>query len=449
MTAHDPASKIGVIRTLVQVRADDPLPILGPLSRDPDPAVRAEAVAALYIGGKRAAPFVAEALADPDEAVRARAVDSVARLELAEHGADLLALVTSDPSTRVRERAALGIGLLRVSGGDAALLAACRGTQPPEVLASAVLAIGAYEGESMVGRIAAMVDDAPVRATLQQRLRDDAEYRLLGRRLRQSRHLELRALAASSREGMQAELTEAMRSTLDAPERVRLVAGLRAFQGERSRDALLGILRGDPSAEVRAAALAAVSPMLSGESLVAAARIAVADPSPAMRKAGVTLLDQADAARTLPIVLRALRADESPTVLEEIAARADQSFDAFADTARELVHEAAHAVALARVARYMHHRSVARLLPPLAASPSPVVRGALAELWIARPDLVTPELIDGLAADPVTAVRRQAARAAAAAQRYDVLAGMVADPDADAPRARPAARERSVAECPE
>ena len=434
VASHDSASKIALVRTLLQVRAEAPLPLIGPLTEDPDPAVRREAVAALGLLGNGAAPKVTAALDDPDSAVRAGAVDGTARLQLVDQGPKLLGLLANDPSPAVRERAALAIGLLAVPGGELALRAAGRGDQPPEVRAASTLALGAFEGESMVGEIAAMADEAPVRAIIQSRLSDDPEYRLLGQRLRQSRSLELRALAASTREGLEQELADGVRSTLDAPERVRLVAGLKAFQGERSRDALVAVLRGDPSAEVRAAALEAVAPMLSGEALLDAARLAVADPSVMVRQQGITLLDQADSSETMPAMLRALRADEEPTVLKGIASRAEQSFEGFARAARDLMGSDRHAMVLARLMAEIHHPGLAQLLPPLGLSPSPVARGALAELWIARPDMVDAALLESLARDPVTAVRRQAARAAAMAGRHDVIASMVGDPDADTRR---------------
>ncbi|MGE5091028.1 MAG: HEAT repeat domain-containing protein [Bacillota bacterium] len=435
VAGHDSPSRIALIRTLLQLRVEAPLPLIGPLAGDPDPAVRREAVAALGSLGSGAAPLAITALDDPDDAVRASAVDATLRLGLADQGGKLVRLLQHDPSPRVRERAALAIGLLEVPGGDTALLMAGRGTdQPPEVRAAAALSLGAFDGGSMVGEIAAMADEGPVRALIQSRLHDDAEYRLLARRLRHSRSLELRALSASTREGVEEELAEGMRSTLDAPERVRLVAGLKAFQGDRSRNALLGVLRGDPSAEVRAAALAAVTPMLSGDDLLAAARLAVADPSLMVRQQGIALLDRADASETMPAMLRALRADEDSSVLQEIATRAEASFDTFAGAARDLMGSDRHAVVLARVMASIHHPDLTHLLPPLGRSPSPVARGALAELWIARPDLVDGDLLEALARDPVTAVRRQAARAAASAGRHDIIASMVADPDTDTRR---------------
>ena len=434
IAGNDSASRIALIRTLRQVRAEDPLPLIGPLAGDPDPEVRREAITSLGTLGDAAAPAAITALDDPDAGVRARALDAIVRLRRADQGPKILQLLAGDPSPEVRERAALATGILEVPGGESGLVAAGRSDQPAEVRAAAALALGAFEGESMVGEIAAMADEGPVRALIQARLRDDAEYRLLGQRLRQSRSLELRALAASTREDMAHELAEGMRSTFDAPERARLVAGLRAFHGERSRDALLAVLRGDPSAEVRAAALAAVMPMLEGEALVSAARTAVADPSVLVRRQGIALLDRADAGETLPALLRSLRPDEDPAVLREIAGRAQGSFEGFASAAAPLLESERHLPTLTRVLAQIHHPGVAALAAPLGRSASPAARGALTALWLERPDLADGEQLAALTRDPVTAVRRQAARAAAVTGREDLVAAMAADPDPDTRR---------------
>jgi hypothetical protein len=62
------------------------------------------------------------------------------------------------------------------------------------------------------------------------------------------------------------------------------------------------------------------------------------------------------------------------------------------------------------------------------------VREAVAELWHHRPDVADPISIEALTADPVIWVRRTAAGAAAAVQRYDLLDRMTQDPDAEVRR---------------
>src|SRR5439155_7401566 len=100
-----------------------------------------------------------------------------------DQGPDVLALLLADPSPRVRERAALATGLLRVAGGETALRTVCHRPEPLPVRAAASLATGAFEQESIVARVVEMSDEAAVREHLRERLGDDAEYRLLGRKL--------------------------------------------------------------------------------------------------------------------------------------------------------------------------------------------------------------------------------------------------------------------------
>jgi HEAT repeat protein len=57
------------------------------------------------------------------------------------------------------------------------------------------------------------------------------------------------------------------------------------------------------------------------------------------------------------------------------------------------------------------------------------VREAVAEVWRQRPEVIDPESLEALAADPAVVVRQAAAGAAAAAQRYHLLDRMTQDPD--------------------
>ena len=435
LAGGDTASALGLVPVLARLPAPFAARLLTPLSRSPEPPVRAAAITALAGSADAgdAPEIAAGALRDPDERVRAAAIDAGVRLGAGDAAA-VLELLGRDPSPLVRERAALAVGLLQPAGGEEALLEASDAGQPLEVRAAAVLALGAYGNESMVARVAAMSDDAAVRAVLQERLRHDAEFRLLGARLRHSRSLELRALAAMSRDRMETELADGMRSVLDARERIRLVAGLRAFQGERSRTALLQVVRGDPSPDVRAAALGAVAGMLDADALGVVARRALGDPSLSVRRSAVSLFERLPAGEALPALLQSLRADDDPAVLQSVAAQAAGSFDTVVDIVLADGAEGREAVVAAQIARYVDHPGVARLLEPMARSSAPPVRAALADLLATRPEIASEPLVTALAADPVVEVRRHAARAAAAA-RYDApLAAMAGDPDADVRR---------------
>ncbi|HET8650861.1 MAG TPA: HEAT repeat domain-containing protein, partial [Gemmatimonadales bacterium] len=274
----DVAGKLGLINALADNSSDASAPTIMRMVEDPSPAVRSAAIQALArIDDEDAAARARRALADPDAGVRAAALDTLVRLQDAASEPDLRERLAADPSPLVRERAALAVGLFAEPGGAPALLDACRTDQPAAVRAAAVLALGAYHDESIVARLLELSDETTVRRVLQQRLRDDPEFRLLGERLQQSHHTELRALAAQNRDAMELSLAEGTRSALDIAERMRLVSALRAFQGERSRSALLHVVRSDPSSDVRAAALQAVADMVPPETLLRALQRALGD----------------------------------------------------------------------------------------------------------------------------------------------------------------------------
>jgi HEAT repeat protein len=433
--SRDTAGKLGAIHAFARQHAPALKGMLLRLAQDADPAIRA-AVAAAWaeIGGPEAAGPLMASLADPDETVRATAAEGVGRLGLAQAAERLLGLLRHDPSSRVGERAALAIGLLQGAGGEPALVAACRDQRPVEVRAAAARAAGAFVQQSIVARIVEMPDPAAVREHLRIRLAEDPGYRLLARRLSQAHHLELRALGALSEEETSASLAEGMRTLLEAGERIRLVSGLRAFQGERSRTALLQAVRGDPSPEVRTAALTAVADLLDLEDLLRVATRAQDDPSVLVRRAAIGLFARVAPERAFPALFGAARADDDPAVLAAVAEVAERGFPGFAAFARALPADGDAAVLLARAARYLHHPELPRLLPPLARSGAPEVREAVAALLRHQPGAAQPGMLEALAADPAGATRREAAGAAAVAGRWDLLERMSDDPDAEVRR---------------
>jgi len=426
----DSESKLAVVRTVSQLRASNGAALLAVLWRDPDPAVRTATAEALgRLGGGEAVRLLVQGLSDPGDGVRAHAVDALARSNGLEAGPGLLALLGSDPSDRVRERAALATGLLRTPGGEAALLEAGREGASAEVRAASLLALGGYEQESMVGRLVEMTDDRALRELLAERIRHDAGYRLLAQRLGASRHVELQALAATTREEMETSLAEGLRGALEPAERLRLVGGLRAFQGGRSRDALMQVVRSDPNPGVRAAALTAVAGMVDAAELERAAVRALSDPAAAVRHTAVGLFARLSPERALPSLIKLLRPDdEDPVVLQAVAAQAEGAFDTFVDLTLGLGSGGTELVTVSKVARHIQHPRLHTLLPPMAESRAPEVREALARLWSQRPDLIDAGLLARLAQDPVVAVRVAVAAACAVGGRTDGLAALAADP---------------------
>lgn len=430
-----PAERIGFARALSDAPVAGARGVLSQLVRDPEAEVRARAIAAIgRLGGAESKDLVREALADPADEVRAAALTAVIRLRDHERSPEIRALLVQDPATSVRERAALAAGLLDLADTEQQLVQAVASSNDPPLQAAALLALGALGHESMAGRLGDLADGDAVREALQERLRHDPEYRLLGRRLRQSHSLELRALASLSRDEMQQQLAEGVTSVLDPAERKRVVAGLRAFQGERSRSALLQTLRSDPSPDVRAAAMAAVRDMLEPAELLVTARRALGDPSLVVRRAAVEFFRDVPAPEALSALIATVRAGEDPSVLKGVAEQAEQEWDTFVDLALGSGAGGREAVVVTQVALHMSHPGVASLVPPLARSAEPEVRSGVGQLLARRPELGTEPIIQQLLLDPVPSVRLQAAHAAAAAGLGVPLGALADDPEPEVRR---------------
>jgi HEAT repeat protein len=431
----DRASSLGAVAALGRLRSPDAIAILQRVRHHPDPLVRAAVLRHLSrAGGDPAAPL-AEGLHDPDERVRAAAADGCARCGCQDQGDALIRLLEADPSPGVRERAALALGLLRVSAGEAALTAVSQGPEPVGVRAAAVLALGAFERDSVLARIIQMADQAAVRQRLRERLREDPATRLLGMRLSPALRLELRALGALDPAQAGAVLASGARTILSAGERIRLISGLRALQGEQSLGALLEMARGDPSPEVRTAALLAAGDLLQGDQLLQAAGRALKDPSSLVRRAGVRLLNHRPAEQALPILIRNLSPSEDLGVMAAAAEVAQSAFPTFLDLASGVSPEGQEALLLARMAQHIKHPDLPQLLSLLLRSPAPEVREAVVAVWSRRPEIVDRRALEELSMDPAVGVRRSAAGAAVAAQQWELLDRMLEDPDPEVRKA--------------
>ncbi len=430
LESNDSQRKLAVVRAILAARVKSAARFLALMWKDVDPTVRVDVANALArLGGPDAPALLTQGLHDPAPEVRGTVIEGLTHLRQTGSADAIARLLADDPDPSVRERAALAVGLLAGPGGEAALLQASEPDVPLAVRAAAALALGLYEKESIVARVVEMADEQQVRAHLRDRLANDPFYRVVSIRLKDTRPAELRALAADSLVGMEGALADGVRGVLDAEGRRRLVTGLRSFKGEKSRGALLQIVRGDPSPEVRALALAAVAELLDAEALLDVGRRALGDPHPAVRRTAVQLFRKLPAGVALPNLIRLLRADDDPAVLQGVAAQAEAAFDDFLDLTLGLALDGAEGVMVVKVARYIHHPKVGRVLLPIAASPSPEVRQAVAELWALRPDLIDDRMLERLSLDPVVAVRRAAGHAWAASRKGDGLARLAGDPD--------------------
>jgi HEAT repeat protein len=264
---------------------------------------------------------------------------------------------------------------------------------------------------------------------LRDRLHSDPWFRLLRRRLPASRRPELRAIATHSVKAAGAALARGMEEVLDPGGRVRLIGGLRALQGQESRDALTEAAHSDPSPEARTAALAALGGLLDADELLSVARHALDDPSLLVRRAAATLFSKIAPEKGLPVLLHGLRPGDDATVFAAAADLAGPAFRVFADLALRMPDDGDEALVVLGVARRLSHPDLPRLLPVLARSRSPEVREGIASLWRQRPDTADAEALATLTLDPAAGVRRAAARAASAIRSWGLLERLAADPD--------------------
>jgi HEAT repeat protein len=302
-------------------------------------------------------------------------------------------------------------------------------SEPPAVHAAALLAIGAFDDESMVARLSEVSDAAEVQDTLRHLLHTDSCFRLLRRRLPPSRRPELRAVSTHTVEASEAALARGLEEVLEPAGRIRLITGLEALHGDESREALLETARRDPSPDARTAALTALGGLIEGDELLALARDGLSDPSLLVRRAAVGLFSRIAPEKGLPLALRSLRPGDDPAIFAAVAELATPNFKAFADLALRMPDEGEEALVLVRVARSVTHPDLPRLLPVLARSRSPEVRGAIAELWAERPEVAEVASLAALTLDPAAGVRRTAARAVAAIRSWSLLERLAADPD--------------------
>ncbi|HUR94010.1 MAG TPA: HEAT repeat domain-containing protein [Gemmatimonadales bacterium] len=412
-------------------------PLLEHLLADPAPFVRARIAGALgRFDGPEVIDHLVRGLGDPAWWVRMRSVEALEQIGARAEGPLLSALEDADPEIRIRAAA----GLERLGVPDVLVTLIERGDRLPEVMETLAKFAGAGAGELMsellahpsgsvrAAAVAAIRRGAPpdLAMRLLATVRDDPDAAV--------RAATLEALGAEGAGSAEASLVAGLRGARDSGERVRVITGLGEFPDEHTRGTLMQIIHADPSPEVRSAALAAVRGMLEAEDRIDLGRSALDDPSLLVRRAAVGLFAGMAPERAFPPLLRALRADDDPAVLASVAELAEAAFPAFADLALRISPDGPEALLVAQVARYVHHPDLPRLLPALARSGSAEVREAVAALWRHRPGVVDGRALEELTLDPVVAVRREAAGAAAGAGAWPLLARMAEDPDAEVRR---------------
>jgi hypothetical protein len=117
-----------------------------------------------------------------------------------------------------------------------------------------------------------------------------------------------------------------------------------------------------------------------------------------------------------------------------VARHAENAFHTFVDLTMGATPGSHEGIVVARVARFINHPDLSRLLGSIGKSASPEVREELAVLWRHRPELMSEVGLNALSADPVPAVRLAAVHAWGASRRYDRLKQFFEDPEAEVRR---------------
>ena len=204
---HLSGSSPGQLDMLDMRLAGPEAPRFGPDGRCTRPRRRSERAAALLLGG----------LNDPDAGVRARAVDALAATASADAGKGLLSLLRTIRRPRCVSGPPWRSAPCRTGRRGRALLAGLPFRRAAPRSAPRPPRVGAYDRESIVAQVLGMVDEDPVREFLRDRLQTIRGYRLMRDRLRESRQIELRALASLNRDQMEASLVEGMRGVRTRP----------------------------------------------------------------------------------------------------------------------------------------------------------------------------------------------------------------------------------------
>jgi hypothetical protein len=169
--------------------------------------------------------------------------------------------------------------------------------------------------------------------------------------------------------------------------------------------------------------------MLDANELLLAVQRALADPHLGVRRAAVGLCSKLDPAKAMPLLIHTIQADDDQVILQGVAVLAEAAFDIFLDLTLGLPLNGEQGLLVTRVARYVHHPSLRRLLPALSRDPSPAVREAVADLWSYRAELIDESSLETLSVDPVVPVRLAALRACLIARRFEQAIPLADDPD--------------------
>ncbi|MEE8462536.1 MAG: HEAT repeat domain-containing protein [Acidobacteriota bacterium] len=308
MGLSHPKARAGITLTLGLIGDQAAMQLLTTFLKDPEPIVRASAASALGRFGKEGmTSALADCLSDPKRRVRAAVVDALGKSGDAAIIEDLLPLLESEPDALVCQRVALAVGALVADQGPeareqdlesrnltpkatAAVTKWFKKKRGVKNQAAGWVALALLEEESYFPEILKASQDAPLRAAMQECLKQlssavqDHFFTFLS--------LDSRLFWRDDVEKSVEHYTRLLQASRETRDRVHAVEALSTLAGKTAIPVIESACATDPSPRVRAAALSTLGRLLEGEPLVARITQAAQDPSDRVRSQVIPTLDR-------------------------------------------------------------------------------------------------------------------------------------------------------------
>jgi HEAT repeat protein len=308
MGLSHPKARAGITLTLGLIGDQAAMQLLTTFLKDPEPIVRASAASALGRFGREGMTSVlVDCLSDPKRKVRAAVVDALGKSGNAAIIEYLLPLLESEPDALVCQRVALAVGCLIADQGPEAKEQDLESENLRAKATSAVtkwfkqkrggknqaagwVAFALLEEESYFSQILKASQDAPLRAAMQECLKQlsspvqDRFFAFLSL----DSHLFWRDEVEKSVE----HYTRLLHSSREKRDRMHAIEALSTLAEKAAIPVIESVFATDPSPQVRAAALAILGGLLKGEPLVASITQAAQDPSDRVRSQVIPTLDR-------------------------------------------------------------------------------------------------------------------------------------------------------------
>lgn len=440
---NDRSSRMGALAALAQMGHDVGRELIRSMLGDADEVVVEEAVRMLgRLRDRDALPQLHALLASPMEATRLRVMEALCAIADPASAAVLRQSVF-DPSPRVRAQAVLALGALEDRESADLLrgiLVSERST--PEMQAHALLVLMAFGRDTDLEAVLEGLQRIALYEFLHERHRlEDPVLRGLVERVQAADCIEFRVASTAVRADLEASLVQDLGSVAVPERRVRIVATLQALGARAAYPAVWRTFYKDPSEEVRVAALRFLAVNAPADEFFRLLVDALNDLQPRVRSESVRHLHAVPVERVLPLLRGHLSTRDAAlqaTLVEYLAALADEHLDEFLDGVMGADLEPAAREVLVRVLGRTRHHQAADLLATFLEGDAPELRRAAVETLNEVPAARAAEMIQRCLGDPDVQVRLGAVDAAAglgATNGGGLLRHALADPAAVVRRA--------------